>query len=77
MEKLKLVSVRVDPKDLKELDQIAICETYASRSDLINAGIRLYIAAHKMGKGGRVRRFEPHFNDVVDKFEFEYHREHR
>lgn len=77
MENLKLVSVRVDPRDLEELDKIVENSSYVKRSDLIQAGIKLYIAAHKMGKGLYARRFNPHWNDVVDKFEFEYHREHR
>jgi metal-responsive CopG/Arc/MetJ family transcriptional regulator len=77
MEKLKLVSVRVDPRDLEELDKIVENSSYVKRSDLIQAGIKLYIAAHRMGKGRDVRRFNPRWNDVVDKFEFEFHREHR
>lgn len=77
MENLKLVSVRVDPRDLEELDAIVQGESYVKRSDLIQTGIKLCIAAHRMGKGRDVRRFFPRFGDVVDKFEFEYHREHR
>lgn len=77
MENLKLVSVRIDPRDLEELDAIVQGESYVKRSDLIQAGIKLCIAAHRMGKGRDVRRFNPRWNDVVDKFEFEFHREHR
>lgn len=77
MENLKLVSVRVDPRDLEELDKIVEDSSYIKRSDLIQAGIRLYLAAHQQGKGRKVRSFFPRWGDVVDKFEFEYHREHR
>lgn len=77
MENLKLVSVRIDPKDLEDLDKIVEDSSYVKRSDLIQAGIRLYLAAHQQGKGREVRSFFPRWGDVVDKFEFEYHREHR
>lgn len=77
MENLKLVSVRIDPRDLKALDEIVENTSYVKRSDLIQAGIKLYLAAHQMEKGADARRFSPQWGDVVDKFEFEYHREHR
>ena len=77
MENLKLVSVRIDPRDLEDLDKIVENSSYVKRSDLIQAGIKLYLAAHQMGKGMDVRRFSPRWGDVVDKFEFEYHRGHR
>lgn len=77
MENLKLISVRIDPRDLKALDEIVENTSYVKRSDLIQAGIKLYLAAHKIGKGTDVRHFSPQWGDVVDKFEFEYHREHR
>ncbi len=77
MKNLKLVSVRIDPKDLEELDKIVEDSSYVKRSDLIQAGIRLYLAAHQQGKGRDVQRFYPRWGDVLDKFEFEYHREHR
>lgn len=77
MENLKLVSVRIDPRDLSALDEIVKSERYVKRSDLIQASIKLYLAAHKEGLGRDVRRFSPRWGDVVDKFIFEYHREHR
>lgn len=77
MENLKLVSVRIDPRDLKALDEIVSNDPYVKRSDLIQAGIKLYLAAHEKGLGRDARRFSPRWGDVVDKFEFEYHREHR
>lgn len=77
MEKLKGISVRVDPRDLDEIDKIIEARSYLTRSDLINAGIRLMIAAEKVGLKDKALRFNPRWGDVVDKFEFEYHREHR
>lgn len=77
MENLKLVSVRIDPRDLEDLDKIVEDSSYVKRSDLIQAGIRLYLAAHQQGKGRSIQSFYPRWGDVLDKFEFEYHREHR
>lgn len=77
MENLKLISVRIDPRDLKALDEIVENISYVKRSDLIQAGIKLFLAAHQNGKGMDARRFAPQWGDVVDKFEFEYHREHK
>lgn len=76
MENLKLISVRVDPRDLNDLDEIAKNVSYRKRSDLIQAGIRLIIAAHKQGRSRDILRFYPRYGDVVDKFEFKFHREH-
>lgn len=77
MENLKLVSVRIDPQDLNALDEIVNNERYVKRSDLIQAAIKLYLAAHEKGLGTKVRRFLPQWGDVVDEFKFEYHRDHR
>lgn len=77
MENLKLVSVRIDPRDLKALDEIVENDRWIKRSDLIQAGIRLYLAAHEKGFGGDARNFAPRWGDVVDEFVFKYHRGHR
>ena len=74
MENLKLISVRVDPCDLDALDKIVNGERYVKRSDLIQAAIKLYLAAHEKGLGEKVQRFLPQWGDVVDEFKFEYHR---
>ena len=76
MEKMKLISVRVDPKDLDKLDQYANNSTYRRRSDLIQAAIRLMLVACEKGKASKVCQFTPQWGDVVDEFKFEYHREH-
>lgn len=75
MENLKLVSVRIDPEELKDLDRIASHLTYYKRSDLINAGIRLVIALehHKMLQ--KALSFYPRYGDVLDNISLEYHRE--
>lgn len=73
MENLKLVSVRIDPRDLKDLDEIVNNERYVKCSYLIQTGIKLNLAAHKKGLGSVVRRFSPRWGDVVDEFTFKYH----
>lgn len=76
MENMKLISVRVDPKDLDKLDQFANDYRYRKRSDLIQAAIRLMLVACEKGQAEKVCRFTPQWGDVVDEFKFEYHREH-
>lgn len=77
MQNLKLISVRVDPKDLDKLDEYANGNPYRKRSDLIQAAIRMMIVACEKGHATDVCRFTPKWGDVVDEFKFEYHREHR
>lgn len=77
MENLKLISVRIDPRDLDALDRIVAGDRYERRSNLIQDAIKLYLAAHDARLDSKVRRFSPQWGDVVDKFEFEYHREPR
>lgn len=77
MENLKGISVRIDPCDLKALDEIVEHDRYVKRSDLIQAAIKLYLAAHEKGLGDKVKRFLPQWGDVVDEFIFEYHRGHQ
>lgn len=77
MENMKLISVRVDPKDLDKLDQYANNSTYRRRSDLIQAAIRMMIVACEKGQANKVCQFTPRWGDVVDEFKFEFHREHQ
>lgn len=77
MENLKLITVRVDPKDLDKLDQYASDYRYRKRSALIQAAIRMMIVACEKGQANKVCQFTPQWGDVVDEFKFEYHREHK
>lgn len=77
MENLKLISVRVDPKDLAKLEEYANKLFYRKRSDLIQAAIRLMLVACEKGQAEKVCRFTPQWGDVVDEFKFEFHREHK
>lgn len=77
MENLKLISVRVDPRDLDKLDEYANDYRYRKRSDLIQAAIRLILVACEKGQASKVCQFTPRWGDVVDEFKFEFHREHQ
>lgn len=77
MRNLQLISVRIDPSDLKALDEIVKKTSFVKRSDLIQAAIKFYLAAESKGKGHEVRCYRPEFGDVIDELEFKFHREHR
>lgn len=75
MEGTKLVSVRLPEGLVKQLDKFG--EDSYSRSTLIYAGCKLILEAAKRGKAWNAVRYAPEFGDVVDEFEFKYHREHQ
>lgn len=75
MKNLKLVSVRIDPEDLKDLDRIASNLSFSRRSNLINAGIRLVIALEHHRMLQKLLFFYPRYGDVLDNITLEYHRE--
>lgn len=74
MGKSKLVSVRLDEDALTIIDGECKSWNYRKRSDFINAAVRLMATAIKLNKAEKIFYFWPKV-DVVDKFEFEYHRE--
>lgn len=75
MDKSKVVSVRVPCKILEEMEKAAKKSIYYNKSDFINAGIKLVLAARKEGKTKELFTFFPEYGDVVDEFVFKYHRE--
>lgn len=72
----KLISVRVDVDTLAEIDNTAYSDRYLTRSDIIQKALGLAAWMCKNGKVHKLLHFSPNY-DTVDKFEFEYHREHR
>jgi Arc/MetJ-type ribon-helix-helix transcriptional regulator len=77
MKATKLVSVRIDEDVLAKIDQLANKSTFRKRSDIINAALRLIAFADNSKIADKACQFWPQFGDVIDKFEFEYHREHK
>lgn len=75
MEKSKVISVRVPSEVLEKLEKTAKGSFYHTKSDFINAGIKLALAAVEKGELQKIMRFLPEFGDVVDEFVFKYHRE--
>ncbi len=77
MENMKLISVRIPAEDYEEL--MHLCRSYRWRglSCLIRAAIRVLLACYKYVSLNRFLYFWPEFGDVVDSFEFTYHREKR
>lgn len=73
----KLISFRVDEDDLSIIDNAVAKNGYRKRSDYMNAALRLMAWASQNGKADQILRFHPHFGDVVDSFDFKYHRQHR
>lgn len=77
MKGTKLVSVRIDEDVLAKIDQLANKSTYRKRSDIINAALRMIAYSDGSKMAEKACQFWPQFGDVIDKFEFEYHREHK
>lgn len=77
MKNQKLISVRVDPDALNVIDKYCYDIDYRTRSFYIDAAVRLMAWLMVNGKAEKVARFRADLGDVVDKFEFEYHRGHK
>lgn len=77
MSETKLISVRVPADELEKLDELAKRFGNYKRSDLINAAIRLMVADDYLDFARKAIRYYPRYGDVIDKLEFEYHREHK
>lgn len=72
----KLISVRVDVDTLAEIDKVVEVCSYRTRSDIIQKALGLAAWMCKNGEVQKLLGFYPRW-DTVDKFELEYHREHR
>lgn len=77
MENMKLYSVRLDPRDVKTLEEAAKSESFYGRSDFLRAAVSLMAILCKEGRYGKVLAFRPRYGDVLDTFELTYHREHK
>lgn len=77
MENMKLISIRIPEDDYVQLMQLCREYRWRDRSSLIRAAIRVMLACSKIVSMNRFVNFWPQWGDVVDTFEFTYHREHR
>lgn len=77
MKTQKLISVRVDPDALNVIDLHCEGISYRTRSFYIDAAVRFMAWLIANGKADSVARFRADFGDVVDEFEFQYHRGHK
>lgn len=75
MEELKLVSVRLSKRDLAVIDEFCETNPFYLKSDVFRHAVSLAAALIDSGAMGKVMRFHPHCGDVLDDFEFKYHRE--
>ncbi|MBQ3285689.1 MAG: ribbon-helix-helix protein, CopG family [Ruminococcus sp.] len=73
----KLVSVRLDPRDVATLEEVARTDGYRDRSEFIRAAVTLMAVLCKEGKYGKVLSFRPRWGDVLDTFDLTYHLEHK
>lgn len=77
MENKKLVSVRIDADDLREIDRLCEIRPYGNRSDFLQLGAKVMIEIYKAGLFSEVLRYRPQFGDVIDEIKFKYHRKPR
>ena len=77
MKETKLISVRIPVDVLEKMDLLGNRYDYYSRSELINAALRVMVADDTSNFAKKALHFFSQFGDVIDKLEFEYHREHK
>lgn len=77
MSATRLISVRISEEVLAKIDQLAKNSTYRKRSDYINAALKMIAYANNSKIADKACQFWPEYGDVIDKFEFQYHREHK
>ncbi len=77
MSATRLISVRIDEEVLAKIDQIANNSMYRKRSDIINGALRMIAYSDGSKMANKACQFCPQYGDVIDKFEFEFHRQHK
>lgn len=71
----KLISVRLDQRDLDFIDRYCEQHRFYKRSRVINHAVTLAVALLKKNIFRKVEKFRPYYGDVLDDFKIEYHRE--
>lgn len=77
MRETKLISVRLDKEDIKDIDQWCKSDGFWKRSAVISQAVALARVLVQSGHAGKLLHFNPRYGDVMDEFKLTYHREHR
>ena len=77
MNKTKVISVRIDEKLLAQIDEKVSNMSYRKRNDLICGLLRFADQVAVTSQLEKFCSFYPEYGDVLDEFEFKYHREHK
>lgn len=77
MENMKLISLRIEQEDAQIIEREAWKRDFYKASDIYRAGIRFAAFLAQEGQLDKLLHFYPKWGDVVDKFDFKYHRETR
>lgn len=73
MAESKVISIRLTAEMLAEVDQLAAKKLYYTRTSIIEAGIKMMIAAQDYGEVQNPINFSPRWDEVTE-FKFKYRR---
>lgn len=76
MSKTKIVTFRIEEDLLNAVDQIAARQKWYSRSNVIDAGLRIMVELEKRNLAGQALSYHPKW-DEIDTLEFKMHRKVR
>ena len=77
MNKTKVISVRIDEQLIAQIDKKISHMNCRTRNDLICGLLRFANHVDVPSQLEKFICFFPEFGDVLDEFEFKYHREHK
>lgn len=77
MNKTKVISVRIDEHLFTQIDEKVSHMTYRKRNDLICGLLRFASRIESTKQLEKICNFFPELGDVLDEFEFKYHREYK
>lgn len=74
MRETKLISVRLDKEDIKDIDQWCRHDGFWKRSAVISQAVALARVLVQSGQAQKLLHFNPRYGDVIDDFKLTYHR---
>lgn len=74
MRETKLISVRLDKEDIKDIDQWCAKDGFWKRSAVISQAVALARVLVQSGHAQKLLHFNPRYGDVIDDFKLTYHR---